>query len=84
MPKNRDLPSMVTDLTLSSWETIFHRTMMMAQGACSLSEYQRMVTEKAMAFQQSAFAVMTGQDHSAVLAPYLVRSKANARRLRRR
>lgn len=75
---------MLTDLAVSSWETIFHRSMMIAQGSCSVAEYQRMITEKALAFQQSTFAAMTGQDHTAVLAPYLVRSKANARRLRRR
>jgi hypothetical protein len=73
---------MMTQLTLSSWETIFHRGLMMAQGTCSPAEYQRMVAEKAAAIQASALALMTGRGNAAALAPYLVRSRANARRLR--
>lgn len=75
---------MMTELALSSWETIFHRSIMMAQGTCSATEYQRMVMEKAAAMQASTTALMTGRGHAAVLAPYLVRSRANARRLRRK
>jgi hypothetical protein len=78
----RNLPAMMTQLTLSSWETIFHRGLMMAQGTCSPAEYQRMVAEKAAAMQASALALMTGRGNAAALAPYLVRSRANARRLR--
>jgi hypothetical protein len=78
----RNLPAMMTQLTLSSWETIFHRGLMMAQGTCSPAEYQRMVAEKAAAIQASALALMTGRGNAAALAPYLVRSRANARRLR--
>jgi hypothetical protein len=80
--RTRNLPAMMTQLTLSSWETIFHRGLMMAQGTCSVAEYQRMVMEKAAAMQASTVALMTGRGNAAVLAPYLVRSKANARRLR--
>ncbi len=79
----RNLPAMMTQLAFSSWETIFHRSLMMAQGTCSPAEYQRMVTEKAAALQASTLALMTGRGNAAVVAPYLVRSKANARRLRR-
>ena len=75
---------MMTQLTLSSLETIFHRSMMMAQGTCSAAEYQRMVMEKAAAMQASAVALMTGRGNAAALVPYLVRSSANARRLRRK
>ena len=82
--RTRNLPAMMTQLTLSSWETIFHRTLMMAQGTCSVSEYRRMVMEKASAMQASTLAMMTGRDNAAVMAPYLVRSLANARRLRRK
>ncbi|HEY1414170.1 MAG TPA: hypothetical protein VGF36_18645 [Rhodopila sp.] len=82
--RSRNLPAMMTQLTLSSWETIFHRSMMMAQGTCSVAEYQRMVMEKAAALQASTLALMTGRGHAAALAPYMVRSRANARRLRRR
>jgi hypothetical protein len=81
---SRSVPAMMTELTLSSWETIFHRSLMMAQGTLSLSECQRMVMEKAAAAQASTLALMSGQGHAAVLAPYLVRSRANARRLRRK
>jgi hypothetical protein len=82
--RTRSLPSMMTQLTLSSWETIYHRTLMMAQGTCSAAEYQRMVMEKAAAMQASTAALVTGRGHAAVLAPYLVRSRANARRLRKK
>jgi hypothetical protein len=82
--RSRNLPAMMTQLTLSSWETIYHRTLMMAQGTCSAAEYQRMVMEKAAAMQASAVALMTGRGHAAALAPYLVRSRANAKRLRRK
>jgi hypothetical protein len=80
--RTRNLPAMMTQLTLSSWETVFRRTLMMAQGTCSAAEYQRMVMEKAAAMQASTLALMTGRGNAAVLAPYLVRSRANARRLR--
>jgi 3-deoxy-D-arabino-heptulosonate 7-phosphate (DAHP) synthase len=80
--RSRNFPAMMTQLTLSSWETIFHRTLMMAQGNCSVAEYQRMVMEKAAAMQASTLAVMTGRGHAAAVAPYLMRSRANARRLR--
>jgi hypothetical protein len=81
--RTRNLPAMMTQLAMSSWETIFHRSLMMAQGTCSPAEYQRMVMEKAAAMQASTLALMTGRGHAAALAPYLVRSRANARRLRR-
>jgi hypothetical protein len=80
--RTRNLPAMMTQLTLASWETIFHRSLMMAQGTCSAAEYQRMVMEKAAAAQAAALALMTGRGHAAAIAPYLVRSRANARRLR--
>jgi hypothetical protein len=81
--RSRNLPSMMTQLTLSSWETIYRRSLMIAQGTCSAAEYQRMVMEKAAAMQASTLAMMTGRGPSAALAPYLVRSRANAKRLRR-
>ncbi len=81
---SRNFPAMMTQLTLSSWETIYHRSLMMAQGTLSAAEYQRMFVEKAAAAQASTLALMSGQGHAAVVAPYLVRSRANARRLRRK
>ena len=85
MTKRRspNIPAMMTQLTLASWETIYRRTLMMAQGTCSAAEYQRMVMEKTAAMQASSLALMTGRGGAAALAPYLVRSRANARRLRR-
>ncbi|HEY0183861.1 MAG TPA: hypothetical protein VGC09_13725 [Rhodopila sp.] len=71
-------------MTLASWETICRRTLMMAQGTCSPAEYRRMVTEKAAAMQASSLALMTGRGSAAAVAPYLVRSRANAKRLRRK
>ncbi len=79
---DRNLPAMMAELAFSSWETIFHRSMMMAQGTCDIAEYQRMVTEKADAVQASAMALMTGGGHAEAVAPFLTRSRANARRLR--
>ncbi len=81
---SRNFPAMMTQLTLSSWETIYHRSLMMAQGTLSVAEYQRMVMEKASAAQASTLSLMSGRGHAAVVAPYLVRSRANARRLRRK
>jgi hypothetical protein len=75
---------MMADLTVSSWETIFHRTMMMAQGTCSAAEYQRMAMEKAAAMQLSMTALMMGRSQEAVLAPFVSRARANAKRLRRK
>ena len=77
-------PLMMARLTMDSWETMFHRTMMMAQGTCSPAEYQRMVMEKTAAVQSATLALMTGQSQEAVMAPFARRAKANARRLRRK
>ena len=79
----RNIPVMMTELAIASWETIYHRTLLMAQGTCDFAEYQRMIVEKAEAMQASTMALMTGRGNAAALAPYLVRSRANARRLRR-
>lgn len=77
------LPIMMARLTAASWETIFHRGVMMAQGTCSAAEYQRMSMEKAAAAQSSMMALMTGRSPAAVMAPYVTRARANAKRLRR-
>jgi hypothetical protein len=74
---------MMAELALASWETITRRTAMIARGACTPAEYQRMVMEKAAALQQSALAVMTGRGRKAALRPWHWRATANARRLRR-
>lgn len=84
--KQRDasaVPVMMTQLMLASWETIYHRSLMMAQGTCSPLEYQRMVTEKVAAVQAASLALLAGGGNAAMLAPYFNRARANARRLRR-
>jgi hypothetical protein len=75
-------PMMMVQLSMASWETIFHRTMLMYRGSCTAAEYQRMFAEKAKAAQISTLALMTGKGEAAVVAPYLTRARANARRLR--
>ncbi len=67
---------------MASWETVWHRTALMATGACTQAEYEQMVQEKMHAVQQSSLALMTGQDTRAVLLPFHGTARANARRLR--
>jgi hypothetical protein len=76
---------MMAELTLSSWETIFHRSALMLRGECSAAEYQRMIWEKAAAAQASMLALAVPGPHNvaAALNPWLRRAKANSRRLRR-
>ncbi len=76
------LPIMWTELAAASWETIWHRTALMASGSCSFEEYERMVQEKMQALQLSGMALMTGQEPEAVLRPFHKKARANARRLR--
>ena len=75
-------PMMMARLTAASWETVLHRTTMMAQGTCSADEYQRMVVEKTEAMQLSMTALMAGKSQTAVMAPFVSRARANAKRLR--
>lgn len=85
MPRMAFPPAaMMVRLAMASWETIFHRTQAMARGTCSAAEYQKMVTEKMKASQQSAAALMRGFGGSAAMAPYLRAARANAQRLRRK
>lgn len=74
---------MMVQLTMASWETIFHRSAMMARGTCSRAEYQRMAMEKSAAMRSAAAAMMTGRGQHAIVAPFLTRARANAKRLRR-
>ena len=77
------LPLMTARLAFASWETIMRRSIMMAQGTCSPAEFQRMTTEKVAATQQSLKALANGRGHAASLAPFLSRTRANVKRLRR-
>ena len=76
------LPCTVASLATASWETMFHRTWMMAMGTCSFVEYEAMLLEKLAASMEAAVAVIGGQGTHAILAPYLDRAEANATRLR--
>jgi hypothetical protein len=78
------LPMTMTLLTMSSWETVMRRAAMIAQGTCSAAEYQRMASEKVAAMQVSMAALMRGRGQTAVLAPFVIRARANARRLRQK
>ena len=75
-------PKMMAQLTLASWETIGHRFALMAQGACTISEYQLMASEKVEALQLSTLALLTGRGQEEVVKPYLQRAQHNASRLR--
>jgi hypothetical protein len=77
-------PMMMAQLAFASWETIIRRSLMMAQGTCSPAEYQRMASEKVEAMQRSMAALARGDSHAAVVAPFVNRTRANARRLRRK
>jgi hypothetical protein len=77
------LPVTMTLLALASWETIVRRSLLMAQGTCSLAEYQRMVQEKATATQSSAMSILKGGSQATIMAPFVRRARANARRLRK-
>jgi len=79
------LPLMMAELTLASWETMARRAWMMADGSCSMAEYQRMVLEKTRAAQRSALAMMLpGVTLAAAMAPWHGPAVANARRLRKK
>jgi hypothetical protein len=71
-------------LTAASWETIWRRTSLMARGACSPAEYRRMTAEKVAAVQTATRALMRGKGQAAMLAPFISRAGANAKRLRRK
>jgi hypothetical protein len=68
-------------LTAASWETVLRRSLLMAQGACTPAEYWRMGDEKAAAMRSSVTTLMTGRSQAAVLAPFVTRARANAKRL---
>jgi hypothetical protein len=78
------LPLTMAQLTAAAWETVLRRSLLMARGACSATEYQRMTAEKIAAMRTAAGARMTGKGPAAVLAPFVSRARSNAKRLRRK
>lgn len=77
----------MADLTLASWETLAHRTMLIAQNKCSQEEYQRMILEKAEAATESAITFFFSGGLASIdelMAPWKSRVAANARRLRKK
>lgn len=80
-------PLMLAELAFASWETIARRSLMIAQGTCPPAEWQRMVSEKTTAAEQSLAALTGPLDENsltAALAPWHKRATANAQRLRRK
>jgi hypothetical protein len=77
-------PKTVSLLAIASCETIWRRALLMAQGICTLAEYRRMTEEKAAAWRLSTAAFIAGRSQAAILAPFVGRARANARRLRRK
>ncbi len=73
---------MMTELAMASWETVWHRTALMASGACSIAEYERMLSEKMRAMTQSSAALMAGKEAEDIIRPFHRRATANAKRLR--
>ncbi len=86
--KGRALPNsglmLMAELAAFSWETMAHRMRMIAEGTCSVLEYQRMVIEKIEAASLSSAALLSRKPTlRRALAPWHRRAGANARRLRR-
>jgi hypothetical protein len=75
-------PKMMAQLAFASWETMGYRIMLIAQGACTMSEYELMASEKVEALQLSMLALLTGCSQEEVVKPYLQRAQNNASRLR--
>jgi hypothetical protein len=75
-------PTMMTQLALASWETIAYRLVLIARGACTVSEFQLMASEKIEALQLSILALLVGRGQEEVVWPYLQRAQNNASRLR--
>ena len=75
-------PLMLTELAVASWETVWHRTALIATGACTNAEYEQMMQEKVNAVHLSRMALMSGHQVQEVLRPFHVRATANAKRLR--
>jgi hypothetical protein len=75
-------PKMMAQLAFASWETMGYRIMLIAQGACTMSEYELMASEKVEALQLSTLALLTGCSQEEVVKPYLQRAQNNASRLR--
>ncbi|HUN43897.1 MAG TPA: hypothetical protein VMU81_26700 [Acetobacteraceae bacterium] len=78
------MPLTMARLTLASWETILRRSMLIASGTCPPAEYRRMVREKFQAMQSAGLAAAMGRSNAAILSPFVRRSRANAKRLRRK
>ena len=77
---------MMTDLMLSSWETIARRSLLMAQNRCSPLEYHRMLSEKAQAAMETGYRLMAANGNlpiASLIAPWLELTKANSKRLRK-
>jgi len=80
------LPTMMAELGFASFEVVARRSLLMATGACSPAEYQRMMHEKMAAATSAILRLATSggfASASSLLAPWHSRATANAKRLRR-
>jgi hypothetical protein len=85
--KAGSLPMAMTNLTLASWETIARRMLLISKNKCSQSEYRRMVSEKAQAAMLSGVKLISSNGRASItslMAPWLSRASANAKRLRKK
>ncbi len=80
-----NLPFMLAELSLASYEVIGRRTAMMLSNTCSTAEYQRMVREKTAAAMATAGLLASGNAQlGSLMAPWHSRATANVKRLRKR
>jgi ABC-type dipeptide/oligopeptide/nickel transport system ATPase subunit len=82
----RNLATIMVEMSLAASETIAHRTLLMAQGRCTPAEYWRMVSEKMIAAQQTSELLMRpvpNLNMANLLAPWHGAVTRNARRLRK-
>jgi hypothetical protein len=70
-------------MAMASGETIARRWWMMASGQCSPREYERMTTEKVTAALAMGAAMLSATPQpAALLRPWYLGARRNARRLR--
>ncbi len=80
-------PFAMTNLMLASWETVARRMLLISQNKCSQAEYLRMASEKAQAATASGLTLMSSYGQASMaslMAPWLSKATANAKRLRKK
>jgi hypothetical protein len=80
-------PLEMTKLMLASGETVARRMLLISQNKCSPDEYFRMVNEKTQAAMTTGLTLMSsfGQaSMTSLMAPWVSKATANAKRLRKK